>query len=174
VVSNRPTGLALVLGIVRDPNGQLEPRSNFSAFPTGRARHLLRRCIQRWTFETTFEETWGHLGVDSQPLWSDQANARTTLCLFGLYSVVTLLAHALHPKGKLPAHGTAWSDTPHATFADLLAAVQRQLWGDFGSLTSARDPDCMAAEPLSKLLQRPGPSAMFNGMNPDKPARTTV
>ena len=37
---------------------------------------------------------------------------RTTPCLFGLYLVVALLAHALHPDGKIPMQRTAWYDKP--------------------------------------------------------------
>jgi hypothetical protein len=108
--------------------------------------------VQRWTIETTFEESRAHLGVETQRQWSDQAIARTTPCLFGLYSVVTLLAHALHPDGKIPVQRTAWYDNSHATFADVLAAVRRPLWGDFSYSTSARDPDCVEI-PTSALYR---------------------
>jgi hypothetical protein len=138
--------------IVRDPKGQLEPRAYFSTCPTDRARDLIRRFVQRWTIETTFEESRAHLGVETQRQWSDQAIARTTPCLFGLYSVVTLLAHALHPDGKIPVQRTAWYDKSHATFADVLAAVRRPLWGDFSYSTSARDPDCVEI-PKSELYR---------------------
>jgi DDE superfamily endonuclease len=127
--------------IVRDPRGQLEPRAYFSTRPSDRPRDLVRLFVQRWTIETTFEESRAHLGLETQRQWSDQAIARTTPCVFGLYSVVTLLAHALHPDGKVPVRRTAWYDKSHATFADVLAAVRRHLWGGFSYSTSAHDPD---------------------------------
>jgi DDE superfamily endonuclease len=127
--------------IVRDPRGQLEPRAYFSTWPSDRPRDLVQLFVQRWTIETTFEESRAHLGLETQRQWSDQAIARTTPCVFGLYSVVTLLAQALHPDGKVPVRRTAWYDKSQATFADVLAAVRRHLWGGFSYSTSARDPD---------------------------------
>jgi DDE superfamily endonuclease len=127
--------------IVRDPQGRLEPRAYFSTCPTDCPRDLVRRFVPRWTIETTFEESRAHLGVETQRQWSDRALARTTPCVFGLYSLVALLAHALPPDGKIPVQRTAWYDQSHATFAAVLAAVRRHLWGDFSYSTSARDPD---------------------------------
>jgi DDE superfamily endonuclease len=138
--------------IVRDPKGRLEPRAYFSTCPTDRPRDLVRRFIRRWTVETTFEESRAHLGVESQRQWSDQAIARTTPCVFGLYSLVALLAHALHPDGKIPVQRTTWYDKSHATFADVLAAVRRHLWGDFSYSTSIRDPACREI-PRSELYR---------------------
>jgi hypothetical protein len=66
-----------------------------------RPRAIVQRFIKRWTIETTFEESRAHLGLETQRQWSDRAIERTTPCLFGLYSMVTLLAHALHPDGKV-------------------------------------------------------------------------
>jgi hypothetical protein len=138
--------------IVRDPTGPREPRAYFSTCPTDCPRDLVRRFVQRWTIETTFEESRAHLGVETQRQWSDQAIARTTPCLFGLSSLVALLAHALHPDGKIPVQRSAWYDKSHATFADVLAAVRRRLWGDFSYSTSARDPDYIEI-PKSELYR---------------------
>jgi hypothetical protein len=124
--------------LVRDPRGQLEPRAYFSTCPEDQARAIILAFISRWTIETTFEESRAHLGIETQRQWSDRAIERTTPCLFGLYSLVTLLAHALHPGGQLPVHTTAWYEKSQATFADALAAVRRHLWGDCTYSTSAR------------------------------------
>jgi DDE superfamily endonuclease len=127
--------------IVRDPRGQLDPRAYFSTCPSDRPRDLVRRFIHRWTIETTFEESRAHLGLETQRQWSDRAIARTTPCLFGLYSVVALLAHALHPDGKIPVRRTAWYPKSQATFGDVLAVVRQHFWGALSYSTSARDPD---------------------------------
>ena len=66
---------------------------------------------------------------------------RTTPCLLGLSSLVALLAHALHPDGKVPVQQTAWYEKEEATFADVLATVRRHLWGNFNYLTAPPDPD---------------------------------
>jgi hypothetical protein len=42
-----------------------------------------------------------HLGVETQRQWSDKAVARTTPCLLGLFSLVTLLATRLSRQARL-------------------------------------------------------------------------
>jgi hypothetical protein len=142
-------------GLVRDPQGRLEPRAYFSTCTHDRPRAVVQRFIKRWTIETTFEESRAHLGLETQRQWSDRAIERTTPCLFGLYSVVTLLAHALHPDGKVPVQRAAWYPKSHATFADALAVVRRHLWGDLSSSTSIHAPDLVGipTSELSRLLQ---------------------
>jgi DDE superfamily endonuclease len=141
--------------LVRDPKGLLDPRAYVSTYTNDRPRAVVQQFIKRWTIETTFEESRAHLGLETQRQWSDQAIERTTPCLLGLYSMVALLAHALHPDGKIPIQRTAWYDKSQATFADVLAAVRRHLWGVLSYPTSARDPDLIEiprAE-LSRLAQ---------------------
>ena len=111
--------------LVRDPAGRLEPRAYFSTCPNDQPRVVVQQFIKRWTIETTVEESRSHLGLETQRQWSDRAIERTTPCLFGLYSVVALLAHALHPDGQIPLQRTAWYNKSQATFADVLAAVRR-------------------------------------------------
>ncbi len=60
--------------------------------------------------------------------WSDLAIARTTPALFGLFSVLTVLAPALARHGKVLTRQTAWYVKPPSTFSDALAAVRYQLW----------------------------------------------
>jgi DDE superfamily endonuclease len=141
--------------LVRDPQGRLDPRAYFSTCPDDRPRAIVQRFIKRWTIETTFEESRAHLGLETQRQWSDRAIERTTPCLLGLYSVVTLLAHALHPDGKVPVQRAAWYPKSQATFADVLAVVRRHVWDDFSSSTSTPAPDLVGiprAE-LSRLVQ---------------------
>jgi DDE superfamily endonuclease len=138
--------------IVRDPTGQLEPRAYFSTCPSDRPRALVQTFVKRWTIETTFEESRAHLGIETQRQWSDCAIERTTPCLFGLYSVVALLAHALHPSGKVPVQRTAWYDKSHATFADALAAVRQHLWGALSYSTSVHNPHLIEI-PKSELYR---------------------
>lgn len=129
--------------LVRDPTGQLDPRAYFSTCPGDRARDIVTAFIKRWTIETTFEESRAHLGLETQRQWADRAIERTAPCLLGLYSVVALLAHALHPDGKIPIHRTAWSHKSQATVADVLAAVRRHCWGHCRYSTSAYNPDVL-------------------------------
>jgi DDE superfamily endonuclease len=141
--------------LVRDPHGRLDPRADFSTCIHDGPRAVVQQFIQRWTIETTFGESRAHLGLETQRQGSDRAIERTTPCLFGLYSVVMLLAHARHPDGKVPIQRAAWYPKSHAIFADVLAVVRRQVWGDFSSLTSTYAPDLVGIprSELSRLLQ---------------------
>jgi DDE superfamily endonuclease len=138
--------------LVRDPTRRLAPRAYFSTCTSDRPRAVVQRFIKRWTIETTFEESRTHLGLETQRQWSDRAIERTTPCLFGLYSVVTLLAHALHPDGKVPVQRTAWYAKSYATFADVLASIRHHIWGDFTFSTSTHDSD-LGGIPRSELTR---------------------
>ena len=133
--------LPLRWGLVRDPTGQHDPRAYFSTCLSDRVRDLVVAFITRWTIETTFEESRAHLGFATPRQWSDQATERTTPWLLGLYSIGTLLAHALYPDGQLPVRATAWDPKAQATFADALASVRRQIWEHGSFSTSAQPPD---------------------------------
>jgi hypothetical protein len=97
--------------------------------------------MKRWPVEVTFEETRAHLGVQTQRQWSDLAIERTTPCLLGLYSLVTLLGQKLCPQGDIPYQQTAWYHKQQATFSDVLATVRRHLWHNFSYSTSPQNPD---------------------------------
>jgi len=60
--------------------------------------------------------------------WSDKAIARTTPALFGLFSLVTLLAHRLLGDQPCPVRRAAWYVKPVPTFSDTLALVRHYLW----------------------------------------------
>lgn len=114
--------------LVRDPLGKFEARAFASTDVEMDPLTLLRHYVGRWSVEVTFEEARRHLGVESQRQWSDLAIARTTPCLFGLFSIVTLLADRLHRQGLLLVRQAAWYEKPLPTFSDALAAVRRHLW----------------------------------------------
>ncbi len=147
--------LPLRWGLVRNPNGRLDPRASCSTCPHDRPRAIVQQFIQRWSIETTFEESRTHLGIETQRQWSDRAIERTTPGLLGLYSVVTLLAHALPPEGKVPVQRAAWYPKTHATCAEVLATVRHHVWSDLGYSTSADAPDLVEIPrpELSRLVQ---------------------
>ena len=80
-----------------------------------------------WSLETTFEESHAHLGIETQGQWSDLAIERTTPLLFGLYCLMTLFRHALHPDGQLPLKQAASYHKQAATFRDVLSVVRLHL-----------------------------------------------
>ena len=76
---------------MRDPLGRFTPQALLCTTLETSPEQVLRWFVQRWQLEVTFEETRAHLGVETQRQWSDRAIARTTPCLLGLFSLITLL-----------------------------------------------------------------------------------
>jgi hypothetical protein len=127
--------------LTRDPEGKHEPQAYFSTDQAQAGLSIITDFMKRWCAEVTFEESRAHLGMETQRQWSDKAIERVTPCLFGLYSLVALLGHHLHPTGDIPFQQTAWYRKHQATFTDVLAAVRRHLWHDFSYSTSPQNPD---------------------------------
>lgn len=138
--------------LVRDPHGKFETKALLCTAPTAQPLDILTWFVRRWQVEVTFEEVRAHLGVETQRQWTDQAIARTTPLLLGLFSWVTLLAHHSQQQGRLPVRQAAWYQKAWPTFSDALAVVRTQIWQHWGFCMSPRDPD-MQKSPAS-LLQR--------------------
>lgn len=88
---------------------------------------MMEAFVLRWQVEVTFHKARARLGIETQRQWSDRAIQRTTPALFGLFSLVTLLAHqqlAHHPE---PVRQAAWYTKERPTFVDALALVRRRL-----------------------------------------------
>jgi hypothetical protein len=127
--------------LVRDPTGRFDPQALLCTDPTLSPAQIVGYYVRRWQVEVTFAEARRHLGVETQRQWSAQAIARTTPILFGLFSLVTLLAHTLVRDGRLPVRQAAWYPKRTPTFSDALAAVRTHWWRTAaGSLTPRRTP----------------------------------
>jgi hypothetical protein len=114
--------------LVRDPAGDLDPKAFLSTDLDLCPVEVLTYFVRRWQVEVTFAEVRRHLGVESQRQWSDLAIARTTPCLLGLFSLVTLSADQLHERGELHPRTAAWYQKADPTFSDCIAAVRHHLW----------------------------------------------
>ncbi len=112
--------------LVRDPSGKLDPKAFLCTALGASPLAILSWFVRRWSVEVTFEEARRHLGLETQRQWSDQAIARTTPCLLGLFSLVTLMAHHLH--GALVLRQAAWYEKTVPSFSDALASVRQRLW----------------------------------------------
>lgn len=121
----------------RFPSGAL-----FCSDPELSAQQIIAAYLLRWSIEVTFEEIRAHLGFGTQRQWSTRAIERTTPCLFGIFSLVVLMARVRHPD-QLPIRRTAWYAKPQATFSDVLAVVRRDLWSSLNYVTSPDDPDLL-------------------------------
>lgn len=125
--SGQPTVL-LRWVLIRDPKGKFKSQALLCTDPSVNPEQIVQWFILRWQLEVTLEEVRAHLGVETQRQWSDQAIARTTPALLGLFSLVTLLAHQCAPRGKLPVRQAAWYTKSAPTFSDALAVVRQTLW----------------------------------------------
>jgi hypothetical protein len=114
--------------IVRDPMGRFKPQALLCTDQQATPQHIVEWFVQRWQLEVTLREVREHLGVETQRQWSALAIARTTPALFGLFSLVTVLAHRLAQRGRVLTRRTAWYVKPRPTFSDALAAVRYELW----------------------------------------------
>jgi hypothetical protein len=114
--------------IVRDPLGRFKTQALLCTDLNVPPLQIIEWFIQRWQMEVTQREVREHLGVETQRQWSDLAILRTTPALFGLFSLITVLAHRLAQRGKVLVRETAWYAKPRPTFSDALAAVRLELW----------------------------------------------
>jgi hypothetical protein len=116
--------------LVRSPKGEttpIEPGACFCTEPSVPVKQVLEWFLGRWNIEVTFAEVRAHLGFETQRHWSRKAVGRVSPCLFGLFSLVVVIAKELHPK-ELPRLKSRWYRKEEATFADALAAVRSYLW----------------------------------------------
>ena len=70
-----------------------------------------------------------------------RAIGRTTPALFGLYSLVTLMAHALLQAEARVVRTAAWYVKVRPTFSDALAVVRRELWSTCHFSMSSTTPE---------------------------------
>jgi hypothetical protein len=129
--------------LVRDPLGEYETTCLLCTDQTVAPLQIVEWFVMRWQVEVTFEEARRHLGVETQRQWSDKAIARTTPLLLGLFSWITLVAHASHSSGhSVTVRQSAWYTKTLPTFSDVLALVRHQLWSSLPTFqTSRENPD---------------------------------
>jgi hypothetical protein len=131
--------------LVRDPQGDYDPVALLCTDSTCDPVSIVTWFVQRWQLEVTFEEARRHLGVETQRQWSDKAIARTTPLLLGLFSWITLLAHAFYttPSSASPRQ-SAWYPKALPTFSDALALVRQYLWAAYPTFRISNDePDML-------------------------------
>jgi hypothetical protein len=124
--------------LVRDPDNRRAPQAFFSTDVSIDPARIIALFVRRWQIEVTFAETRAHLGVETQRQWSDNAIARTTPALLGLYSLVTLWAGELLNSKSTP-YAAAWYQKTSLTFSDAIGAVRMALW--VGDINQHSPPD---------------------------------
>jgi hypothetical protein len=89
---------------------------------------IVTRYARRWSIECTFQESRAHLQSETPRGRCERTVLRATPCLFGLYSVVALLYHAL-PEAKRSG-GVRWPGKTGVTFSDALCSVRLWIWSE--------------------------------------------
>lgn len=128
VEGNDPLPARIVL--LRDPEGKYEsiPLIGISYDFSLTVVEIIESYVGRWNQEVTHKEVREHLGVETQRQWSDKAIARTTPILFGLYTLVLLMAGKLNEISPLKPQQTAWHQKSDVTFSDAYTEVRKVLW----------------------------------------------
>lgn len=114
--------------IIRDPLAKFETQASLCANRESAPRQIIEWFIKRRQVEVTFAETRRRLGIETQRQWSDKAIGRTTPCLFGLFSLIAMVAQELSKTGKPKMRQAVRYHKEMATFSDAVGCVRRQVW----------------------------------------------
>jgi hypothetical protein len=125
--------------IVRDRLGEFETQAVLCTNQEVEAKQIVEWFIKRWQVEVTFEESRRHIGIETNRNWSEEAVNRTTPCLFGLFSLITMMAEELSKAGKLPVRSAIWYEKEAATFSDAIGCVRQQIWESQSFQTSENE-----------------------------------
>ncbi len=125
--------------LIRDLQGEFEPQALLSTALAVAPPRIVAWFVLRWQLEVTFEEARAHLGIETQRQWSDLAILRTTPALLALFSLVTLYAHPRMGPPEATVRQAAWYHKDLPTFADALALVRRELWGQLAFCMSGAE-----------------------------------
>ena len=114
--------------LIRDPHGSFRTQALLCTDLEAEPLDILSWFVRRWQLEVTFHEVRAHLGVETQRQWTERAILRATPALLGLFSLVTLQAHATLSNSSPAIRQSAWYAKSSPTFSDALALVRRRLW----------------------------------------------
>ena len=127
--------------IIRDPSEKFETQALFSTRVEARPKQIVEWFVKRWQVEVTFEEARRHLGIETQRQWSAKAINRITPCLYGMFSLITMMAQELDKGGKLKIRSAAWYQKEVATFSDAIGCVRQHLWEKRSFQTSPNEEE---------------------------------
>jgi hypothetical protein len=127
VRGNAPARLRWVLVRRIDETAKGKAAAFFSSNTDAVPDQIVACYAQRWNIEVFFEEVRACLGFETQRGWCKSTICRTTPCLFGIFSLVVVMAKRLFPH-ELPVRQSAWYTKDEATFRDALSAVREHIW----------------------------------------------
>jgi len=125
------SGAGLVLirwGIVHDVQGTHRDEYFYTTDPTLAAPQIVSLYTGRGSVEVTFAEARRHLELATPRNWSPRSVLRTTPCLLGLFSLVSLIFARLRRAQRTKPQRDSWYAPSEWTFSDAIAAVRRLCW----------------------------------------------
>jgi hypothetical protein len=136
---------------VKDATGTHRDEYLFTTDPGLPPDAVVGICCGRWNTETTFQEARSARGLETTRGRCRATVLRAAPCLFGLYTVVAVLFHALPESKRVGA--VVWPGKSAVTFSDALSAVRRWLWAE-AVLPQAGDGTALQKlpEPIRELL----------------------
>jgi len=127
--------------IIRDPFEKFETSALLCTRAEAAPQKIVEWFIKRWQVEVTFEESRRHLGIETQRQWSDKAINRITPCLYGMFSLITMVAQELDKDGRLKIRSAAWYQKEVVTFSDAIGCVRQHLWEERSFQTSPNEEE---------------------------------
>lgn len=112
---------------VHDLTGTHRDTYLFSTDVAMATRTIIETYTGRWSIETTFEECRAYLGLDTTRGRTERTVLRAAPCLFGLFSVVSLL-YAEMPGRESIGPAVTYRGKVGISFSDAITVVRRQLW----------------------------------------------
>ncbi len=113
---------------VRDLEGTHRDEYFYTTDPGMGPAAIVTHYAGRWNIECTFQEGRAYLRSGTTRGRCRRTVLRAAPCLFGLYSVVALLYHAL-PESKRSG-GVHWPGKAGVTFSDALCSVRLWIWAE--------------------------------------------
>jgi hypothetical protein len=139
--------------MIRDPSAKFETQALLCTGTEAAPKKIVEWFIKRWQVEVTFEESRRHLGIETNRQWSDKAINRTTPSLYGMFSLITMVAQELSKDGKLKIRSAVWYDKELATFSDAIGCVRQYLWEKRSFQTSPNEMEMIKIpRPLLECL----------------------
>jgi hypothetical protein len=112
---------------VHDRTGTHRDAYLFSTDVTMATGTIIATYTGRWSIETTFEECRAYLGLETTRGRVERTVLRAAPCLFGLFSVVSLL-YAGMPGRESLGPAVTYRGKVGISFSDAITVVRRQLW----------------------------------------------
>jgi len=112
----------------QDAQGTHRDEYCFTTDPALSGPEIVSLFTARWAIETMFQEMRTHLGIETTRQRVAKSVLRTGPCLFGLFSLVSLIFAEYARRHPVRVRTAAWYAKTEPTFSDAMATVRRLFW----------------------------------------------